>query len=102
MRSLRAVDYVDSSGSIVQSALAFAKAIVAQLGLGEVLAVDFAGLKGLPSSYFNPILQAVKSCSGLAVIGDQLRFTFDSPAQEQVFNRCLQAVQAEPTVETAR
>ena len=57
--------------------------------------MSLAGLKGLPSSYFNPILRAVREALGLTPLQRRLRFEFDSPAQELVYERSLRAVQTE-------
>ena len=79
-------------GSIVDSGIALGNVIVERLHAGETITVSFAGMRGLSSSYFNCMFQAVKLSSGLGVIGRQLVFDLPSPAQQSVFNRSLDAV----------
>ena len=77
--------------SIVESGIALGNAIVEKLQSGETIIVSFVGMRGLSSSYFNPMLQSVKQNAGLGVIGRQLLFDIPSAAQQSVFNRSLDA-----------
>ena len=95
MLQLKALDF--AHGSIVDSGIALANEIVGKLRAGESITVTFAGMRGLPSSYFNPVLKAVKANLGLDVIGQRLTFDFVSPAQQSVFNRSLDAVRKSDT-----
>lgn len=95
MLLLKASDYV--SDSIVNSGIALANEIFGKLRAGESITVTFAGMRGLPTSYFNPVLKAVKANLGLDVIGQRLTFDFVSPAQQSVFNRSLDAVRKSDT-----
>lgn len=90
MLQVKALDF--AQGSIVESGVALANEIVDKLRAGEQITVSFAGLRGLSSSYFNPILKAVKTSTGLDVIGHRLIFDFVSAAQQAVFHRSLEAV----------
>ena len=90
MVQLKAAEF--AQGSIVQSGIALANEIVGKLRAGEEITVSFAGMRGLSSSYFNPVLKAVKASLGLDVIGQRLIFDFVSGAQQAVFNRSLDAV----------
>ena len=90
MVQLKAADF--AQGSIVESGMALANEIVNKLRAGEQITVSFAGLRGLSSCYFNPVLNAVKANLGLDVIGQRLIFDFVSAAQQAVFNRSLDAV----------
>lgn len=90
MVSVKAADF--AQGSIVDSSVALAHQIAQVLRAGSDITVSFAGMRGLSSSYFNPILNAVKDSAGLSVIGQRLAFQFDSKAQEIVFQRSLDAV----------
>lgn len=89
---VKASDFVQTTDSIVDSSTSLAVALVQKLGTGVDITVSFAGMKGLSSSYFNPILKAVKDTAGLSVVGQRLLFEFDSKAQELVFHRSLDAV----------
>jgi hypothetical protein len=93
---IKASNFVDPTASIVKSALSLAAAIVQQLAVGNDVIVDLAGLKGLSSSYFNPILQIVKQEFGIEAFGTRVRFSFDSSAQRLVFNRSFEAVRGLP------
>ena len=90
MLQLKAADF--AQGSIVQSGTALANEIVGKLRAGEEITVSFSGMRGLSSSYFNTVLNAVKASLGLDVIGQRLIFDFVSAAQQAVFNRSLDAV----------
>ena len=90
MVQLKASNY--AQGSIVESGIALANEIGGKLRAGEQITVSFAGMRGLSSSYFNPVLNTVKARLGLDVIGQRLIFDFVSAAQQAVFNRSLDAV----------
>lgn len=90
MLQLKASDFAHNS--IVESGIALADEIVGQLRAGEQITVSFAGMRGLSSSYFNPVLKAIKASLGLDVIGRRLIFDFASAAQQGVFNRSFDAV----------
>ena len=90
MVRLEASNFVQDS--IVESGVALGNVIVEKLQSGETITVSFAGMRGLSSSYFNPMLQAVKLNAGLGVIGQRLLFDLPSAAQQSVFNRSLDAV----------
>lgn len=87
---LKAADFAQDS--IVESGVALANEIVRKLREGEQITVSFEGLRGLSSSYFNPVLLAIKANLGLDVIGQRLNFDFSSSAQQAVFNRSMDAV----------
>lgn len=94
MLEVRAADYRDPSGSIVGSGEAVAAVVAQKLAAGEDVLVTFAGLRGLPSSYYNSILRVICDQQGLAAIGTRVRFHFETPAQEFVFKQSLAAFSA--------
>jgi hypothetical protein len=87
---VRAADFVQTT--IVESSTLLASELVQRLCASGDITVSFAGMKGLSSSYFNPILNAVKAQAGLSIIGNRLVFQFDSKAQQLVFQRSMDAV----------
>jgi hypothetical protein len=91
MICISAKEYIDPAGSIVASGELVGKAIVACLERGDEVVVNFREMKGLSSSYFNPIIQTLNKSHGLQTIGTQLKFDFNSPVQQIVFDRSLQA-----------
>src|SRR6266576_6354148 len=93
MVEVRAIEHIVDSGSIAESGIALGVVIEAELKAGKVVRVSLKGMKGLSSSYFNPILARIKRNFGLDILGDRLIFAFDSKAQQTVFDRSLAAVQ---------
>ena len=93
---VQATQFIDPSGSIVKSATAVGAAVLEQLDKGSDVVISLAGMKGVSSSYFNLVLQAIVERHGAAVLNSRVRFAFNSPAQDVVYQKSLRAVQSLP------
>ncbi|MCC7351131.1 MAG: hypothetical protein IT446_11230 [Phycisphaerales bacterium] len=90
MHTIHAKQFVDAEGGIVASAARLADQVVVQLKIHEFVEVDLSQLRGLPSSYFNVLLQRVIAEITLPEFTRRVRMRFDTPAQELMFNRSLE------------
>lgn len=58
----------------------------------DIVEVDFTGVRGIASSYYNIMLHRVGQFCGVGVLRDRLRVRIDSPAQLIVYKRSFDAV----------
>lgn len=86
---IEARQFVDPSGRIVESATRLADEVARQLALHDVVAIDFRGMRGLSSSYFNVLIQRVVHETTPTEFLRRIQPLFDSSPQQQVFNRSL-------------
>ena len=91
MQVLRANEYLDPNGSIVLSGRLLGDAALRALASSPSVRVSLAGLRGLPSTYFNEFLRIVAEGLGRGHLA-RVVFDFDSPVQRQVYERSLSAV----------
>ncbi|MCI0630006.1 MAG: hypothetical protein L0Y44_05055 [Phycisphaerales bacterium] len=87
-----ATRHMDPDGSIVLSARLLGRVVVRKLESSEHVHISFAGMRGLPSSYFNELLQMIVSTLKTKDLCERVKFEFDSPVQVQVFERSLAAL----------
>jgi hypothetical protein len=87
--TVKARAFVDPQGRIVESAGLLADEVLRQLPMVEVITIDFSDMRGLSSSYFNFLLQRVIAVITVAELNRRLVMAFDSPAQQQVYQRSL-------------
>jgi hypothetical protein len=88
--SLQAVEYLDPSGIIVQSAERLALAVVAALRDKHGVSVSMKGMPPVSSAYFNVILQQVVDAYGVAALA---RVSLEATPRilEEVFQRSVAA-----------
>ena len=87
-------DHLTPDRSVLDIAESIAAEIIRILDAGESdVQVDLAGMRGVPSSFFNLILLWIGERFGADAI-DRSRFAFRSPLQERVYQRSLHAVRA--------
>jgi hypothetical protein len=84
-----AKQFLHPRGRIVDSAARLADEVTRQLESHETISIDLRGMRGLSSSYFNLLLQRVMSVTTPDAFSQRVTFLFDSAAQEQVYQRCL-------------
>ena len=89
---LKAVDYLDAAGSIVNSGAMLADRALAALGAGQPVEITLAGMRGVSSSYFNILLKQLLDGVGLATFNQRVKFGFDSGVQEQMFRRSFESL----------
>lgn len=89
---VNAHNFMMESGSVVESASALAQQVVRVLEQGRTVRISLAGVKGLPSSYFNVLLEHIVQLTGFDAIGERVQFEFDSRPQQVVFARSLEAI----------
>jgi hypothetical protein len=87
--TIKAKEFVDPQGRIVESAGLLADEVLRQLPMVEVITIDFSDMRGLSSSYFNFLLQRVAAMITVPELKRRLVMAFDSPAQQHVFERSL-------------
>ncbi len=92
MTTIKAADHLDTRNGMVDSAMCYADAVLAGLATQTAVEVDFTGIKGLSSSYYNVLFKCVADRYGLDAIEARLVPRFDNQAQATVYQRCLQAI----------
>ena len=92
MQTIKATDFLDSRRDIVESAAILADALVERINQGGGVEISLAGLKGIPSIYFNVVLLRLAEAFGPEVLENQVKFQFSSESQRYVFERSLDAV----------
>lgn len=90
-------DYVDSEGSIVESARILAEHVRELTGQESARQIDvsFAGLKGLTSSYFTMFLRIMLDEFDVTTFNRRIHCGFDSSLQQSVFQRSWEAIRKE-------
>lgn len=91
-----ASDFIDPQGSIVDSARLFGTHLQQVAKSTErIVEVSLVGMKGVSSSYFNLLLRMMIEAMGLEQLKKRIRWRFDSPLQESVFERSWNAISKE-------
>lgn len=104
VRQIRATELLDPSGSLVESGLRLANAVIDGLNSGEIVQVSLHGLKGASSSYFNVFLRRIDEACGVARLNDHVQLEFGSRVQKMMFDASLDALRrghAAPAVSSA-
>lgn len=83
--------FLSPSQSVVVAAEELAREVIAQLDAGGDVAVDFRGVRGVSSAYFNAFFQEVSRVRGVQVILALVCQT-DSEAQRQIIEKSRRAV----------
>jgi hypothetical protein len=91
---IQASQFLDPRGSFVDSAQRLANHVVDLLKQKkeERVEISFAGLRGLPSSYFNVLLQSIIQAGFREMLDDSIKFQLESDAQRLVYGRSRNAV----------
>ena len=93
MSHIRATNFFQPDDPTVLSAERFAAAIVTQLNGGEDgVSLDFSGMRGVASSYFNVLFGDIISAVGAQVFEQRVKLYFETPTQKLVANRSREAV----------
>jgi len=91
MTEIRAIDFIDPDGLIVRSGELLARQVLGTLRHDESVRVQFRGLSGISSSYFNILLKRLIEDMGPDVL-HRVQFEFVSPLQKQIFDRSREAI----------
>lgn len=89
---VQAREHVDPEGSVVRSGMALAEAVLKAIESGAHVEVDFEGIKGATSSYFNVFLRRIDEGCGLAVFEGRIKLRFASNVQEMVYSRSFESM----------
>jgi hypothetical protein len=89
---IAAQEYIDAGGSVVRSGIMLADAVLQVVESGRIADIDFQGLKGASSSYFNVLLRRIEEGCGLPALDEQVRFTFSSKIQKMIYERSLESI----------
>ena len=93
--TINTLDHLDPSRPVTETAEVVAGAVLRGLDSGGSVTVSVRGVCGVPSSFFNVILKAVQQHVGGRVDPARLGFEFDSKLQEMIYQRSLDAVNAQ-------
>lgn len=91
-RTIEALSLIQPDRSIVENAEILANHVLQSLASTHKVCVSMAGVRGVSSSYFNLLLRRLVNAFDVDVVQDRVMFRFDSPVQEQVFRRSLEAI----------
>jgi hypothetical protein len=89
---LNAAQYIRPEMRIVEGAQLLANAVNDALRENRSVAVDLSGMPSISLSYFHTLLLEVAGVWGNDAIKTRVSFRFRSQAQEQIFQRSLEAV----------
>lgn len=89
---LKALDFFSPSRAVVESARLLAQAAIADLDRFESVEVDFSGLRGISSSYFNAFFGDVGRVLGSTVLRTRLHCRYETKGQGDLAGRSLDAV----------
>ena len=92
MTTIDAKRFLDPQGRIVASGQLLADEVARALSQHDVVQINFGGMRGLPSSYFNVLLQRIIPVANAQDFCRRVMTCFDSTAQEQVFRRSFESV----------
>ena len=78
---------------ITDSAIVAARQVVEAIQQNQFpITISLQGVRGVPSSFFNALLFEIHQAAGLKHFqNNQIRFEFDAPSQEAIFNRSFKA-----------
>lgn len=95
MKTIDAIDYFDPEAEPRSFGIHLADSVIEQFqsGVGgDVIRVNFQGIKGAASSHFNIFLFQVGNYLGPEALRTRLTFEFGSTPQRNMFLRSFQAV----------
>lgn len=95
-RTIQAVNHLTPDGSVVDSARALATEIAGQVKAGASVTVDFRGIRGATTSYFNMLLRDLLQSLGHTTLEQRVAFSFASALQSELFDRSRKAVTEQP------
>lgn len=88
---LRAMDFIDESETVVDSAARIAARVRLGLVGGGAVTLSLLGVRGASSSFFNVILATVSEVLHNDFSGGRFEIETDSPTQKLVYQRSLDA-----------
>jgi len=93
MSDIRAIEYAQTGESVVETATRVASDVVALLGRdSSAVRLDFAGMRGTPSSYFNVLFGQIVEAVGSQEFESRVELVFETPTQKLVATRSREAV----------
>lgn len=93
--TMHAAHHLAPDGSVVESARLLATAVAAQARNGSRVKIEFQGLRGATTSYFNMLLRDLRESLGPSIVEERLEFAFASPLQSELFERSRRAVSSD-------
>jgi hypothetical protein len=93
---IRAKDQLDPNGSVVQSGMNLADAVLRSLGSARSVEVTLEELQGASSSYFNVFLRRIQENCGLDAFTAHVKLQFASDVQRRVFERSWDTLRRGP------
>jgi hypothetical protein len=94
---IRAIDVIDQNDPIPESGHKLAKLVIEKALRSKVsVLISFKGLRGVPSSFFHPLLQDLLEKLGAQWLMNDVNFEFESDAQKSVFDRSRKAISNPP------
>ncbi|MCA9287702.1 MAG: hypothetical protein KDA05_03905 [Phycisphaerales bacterium] len=88
---VKAVDFVEQEGSVVESAARIGQRVAQALRAGHRVVLCLRGVRGVSSSFFNVVLASVSEATSGDVASDRFVVETDSQTQRMVYERSLQA-----------
>lgn len=88
---LRACDHFDPALPAEESARRLADAAIGALEHNERLHIDFSGVPGVASSYYNIVLSRIATAMGSDALLKYLSYDFDTTTHRTLFERSLAA-----------
>lgn len=92
MTTVRIIDFLDPAASSVATGEEVARRALAALATERQVRVDFSGFRGGASSLYNSLLHELRKNLGAAGVRERVDFTFDTTAQQVIFERSRDAV----------
>ena len=89
---LKALDFSAPNRAVVDAARLLAGAAVADLDRAECVEIDFTGLRGVSSSYFNVLFGDVVRALGPTALRTRLVCHYETKGQAELAGRSLAAV----------
>lgn len=86
IETIKACQIVEG-GSAIDGGAKLAEVVIAHINRGGRVRVSFAGLRGLPSSFYNVLLMRILERSDGRDLDAVVEFEFDSRPQEEIFQR---------------
>lgn len=93
-RRINTRDYVDGSQSVVDSASQVADEVSRRLNNGQNVVLSVRGVRGVSSTFFNVILNAVAQVLGTGFASDRFSVETDTETQEMIYRRSLEALRS--------
>ncbi|MCY2932484.1 MAG: hypothetical protein NTV86_23915 [Planctomycetota bacterium] len=86
IETIKACQIVEG-GSAIDGGAKLAQVVIDRINRDGFARVSFAGLRGLPSSFYNVLLMQVLEKSGGRELDTIVEFEFDSSPQREIFQR---------------